>query len=332
MKKWFVLLIAVCIGLAACSSPTNQESNDDNSEAAANGNSDYPTNQIELVVPYSPGGASDMVSRSVASFLEQDLGVPVVTTNKTGGTGAVGMSYVEGKNPDGYTIGYVPVEMAMLSALGFADIDPSNFDLLGRVIVIPAAITVPADAPYDTIEEFIEFAKENPGDIRVGNSGTGSIWHVAAAGLAEETETELRYVPFDGGAPAVAALLGGHIEAVSVSPSEVKANVDSGDLKILAVMSAERDDTFPDVPTLIESGIDLEISAWGGFVVPEGTPDDVKEKLEASIEAAVESEEFQKVSTERGLNASHLSADDFTQFANDQYEFFGELIPRMELQ
>jgi tripartite-type tricarboxylate transporter receptor subunit TctC len=312
--------------LGACSSETGK-----NADAEDTG-SDFPNKQIELVVPYAPGGASDMVSRTVGSYLEKDLGVPVVTNNKTGGTGAVGMSYVEGKNPDGYTVGYVPVEMAMLSALGFADIEPSKFDLLGRAIVIPAAITVPADAPYNTIQEFIQYAKDNPGKVRVGNSGTGSIWHIAAAGLAEETGAKMKYVPFEGAAPAVAALLGGHIEAVSVSPSEVKASVDGGDLKILAVMSKDRDKTFPDVPTLIESGIDLEIAAWGGFVVPKGTPEDIKAKLEESVKGAVGSEEFQKLADERGLNASHLSAEEFTKFADEQYKFFGDLIPKMELK
>lgn len=329
LRKWFVLFVVLCLALlGACSSKTNNETGSDGSKEEAK----YPTKQIELVIPYAPGGASDMVSRTVGASLEKDLGVPVVALNKTGGTGAVGMSYVEAKNPDGYTIGYVPVEMAMVSALGFADISPENYDLLGRAIVIPAAITVPADAPYDTIEEFVQYSLDNPGKVRVGNSGTGSIWHIAAAGLAEETGAELNYVPFEGAAPAVAALLGGHIEAVSVSPSEVKAGVDGGDLKILAVMSKDRDKVFPDVPTLIESGIDLEIAAWGGFVVPKGTPDDVKATLEASVKQAVESEEFLKVAGERGLNPAYLTAEEFTQFALDQYEFFGELIPKMSLK
>ncbi|MBB6454581.1 tripartite-type tricarboxylate transporter receptor subunit TctC [Salirhabdus euzebyi] len=336
MKKWYLMILVLFIALlAACSSEANNSGGENETEdntQDSNEESKYPNKQIELVVPYSPGGASDMVGRTVGSFMEKELGVPVVVTNKTGGTGAVGMSYVEGKNPDGYGIGYVPVEMSMVKALGFADVEPANFELLGRAIVIPAAVTVPADAPYDTIEEFIQYAKDNPGQIRVGNSGTGSIWHIAAAGLAEETGAEFKYVPFDGAAPAVAALLGGHIEAVSVSPSEVKANVDGGDLKILAVMSSDRDPTFPDVPTLIESGIDLEIAAWGGFAAPKGIPDDVKSVLEEAVKKAVASEEFQTVSTERGLNASYLSAEEFTDFASKQFDFYNELIPNMDLQ
>lgn len=334
MKKWYLLLVILFIALlGACSSQTNEEAGtEDTQDSNTEEKTEFPDKQIELVVPYAPGGASDMVGRTVGSAIEKDLGVPVVITNKTGGTGAVGMSYVEGKNPDGYTIGYVPVEMSMVKALGFADVEPANFDLLGRAIVIPAAITVPADAPYDTIEEFIEYSLDHPGEIRVGNSGTGSIWHIAAAGLAEETGAEFKYVPFDGAAPAVAALLGGHIEAVSVSPSEVKANVDGGELKILAVMSGDRDVTFPDVPTLKESGIDLEIAAWGGFTAPKGTPDDVKAVLEEAVKNAVASDEFQNVAKERGLNASYLTAEEFTQFAKEQFDFYNELIPNMDLQ
>lgn len=303
------------------------------SDSTANGAASeaYPEDQISLVVPFAAGGASDMVSRSIAAEMEKELEVPVVIVNKVGGSGAVGMTDVRSSEPNGYTLGYVPVEMVMLESLGLSDITPDDFDFISRLMTVPAAITVPADAPYNTIQEFIDYATENPGEIQIGNSGVGSIWHLAAAALAQETDAEFTYIPFDGGAPAVTALTGGHIQAVSVSPSEVKAGVDGENLKILAVMGDERDPAFPDVPTLKEEGIDLSLAGWGGFVAPKGTPEEIVSALDESIENAMETEEFKKLVNDRLLTPAYLSSTEFETFANEQYEFFSELIPSIEL-
>lgn len=329
-RKLLFLLLSFCIVLAACGNGAEEAKTSDSQEKEENGG--FPEKDINLIIPFAAGGASDMVSRAVGVVMEDKLGVPVIPVNKEGGSGAVGMSFVEQSQNDGYTVGYVPVELTMLKALGYSDLGPDNFDLLARPYMIPAAITVPADAPYDSIEEFVEFAKQNPKEVKVGNSGTGSIWHIAAAAFAQETGVELSYVPFDGAAPAVAALLGGHIDAVSVSPSEVKSNLDSGELKVLAVMSEDRDDMLPDVPTLKELGYDLEIVAWGGFVVPKGTPDDVKKVLEDAIKEAVDSDDFNQIVEERGFVKSYMGPDEFAKFANEQYEFFQELIPAIDLE
>lgn len=330
MKRiYLVFSLMLIIVMAACSSSSGTESN---TEGKTEGEeTKYPKGQIELIIPYSPGGASDMVSRAVGNELEDDLGVPVTPVNKEGATGTVGMTTVKTAEADGYTIGYVPVELTMVDALEIADIKPSDFTLLGRAMIIPATVTVPADAPYDTIEEFIEYAKEHPKEITFGTSGAGSIWHVAAARLAEEEGLEFNYAPFDGASDAVTALLGGHIQAVPVSPSEVKAAVDSGDLKVLAVMSEERDPLLPDAPSLMESGIDVEMVAWGGFVVPAGTPENIVEILEESVQKAIESSGFEEIAESQGLNPAFLSSEEFGEFAQEQYDMFKELIPKLGL-
>lgn len=328
MKRIYLLfsLIFILI-LAACSSETSSEDGADGEGAS----SSFPEDQIELIIPFSAGGASDMVSRSVGEELEEDLGVPVTPVNKEGATGTVGMNATKNAEADGYTIGYVPVELTMVEALDIADLKPEDFKLLGRAMIIPATMTVPDDAPYDTIEELITYAKEHPGEITVGTSGAGSIWHVAAAKLAKEEGVEFNYTAFDGASEAVTALQGDHIDAVSVSPSEVKAAVDSGDFKVLAVMSEERDPLLPDVPTLIESDIDVEIVGWGGFVVPADTPDDIVETLESSLEKAIESSEFEEIAESQGLNPAFLSSEEFEEFAQEQYDMFKDLIEELDL-
>jgi len=325
MKKISLIFsLIMLIGLVTACSSSNNDNN-----ARANNNSDYPEGEIELVIPFDPGGASDMVSRAVGEELEEDLGVPVTPVNKEGATGTVGMNYVKNSEADGYTIGYVPVELSMVESLDIADITPNDFTMIARSQTIPATITVPEDAPYDTIEEFVDYAKENPGEITFGTSGEGSIWHAAAASLAEEEGLDFNYVPFDGAAGAVKALLGGEVEATSVSPSEIKSALDSNDVKVLAVMSDEEDPIIPDVPTLKDSGIDVETEAWGGFVVPDNTPDDVVDVLEDSIEKAVDSSTFEELAESQGVNPAFMSSEEFEDFSNEEYDKYSELLPKL---
>ncbi|SFM28599.1 tripartite tricarboxylate transporter substrate binding protein [Salibacterium qingdaonense] len=316
------IIVSFALLLSACGS-----SGSSSEENASN----YPENQIEVIVPFSSGGASDLVSRTVASEMENDLDVPLTITNQTGGSGATGMLSLKNAQADGYTIGYVPVEMSMLDSLELADITPSDYEFIGQLMTIPSAITVPADAPYDTIEEFVSYAEENPGEIQIGNSGTGSIWHIAAAAFAEEAGIDVEYVPYDGASPAVTALMGGHISAVSVSPSEVRGGVESGDLKVLGVMGEERDPELPDVPTMQEAGYDVSVAGWGGFVAPEGTPEEVLEPLRSSFKNAAESEEFQQLMDDRGMIPAYKNGKEFSSYAEEQYDYFSELIPTIEI-
>lgn len=292
----------------------------------------FPKKDIQLVVPFTAGGASDATSRTVARAMEEKLKVPIVINNKTGGTGVVGMTFVTTSPKDGYTFGYVPVELCMLKASGLTELEPSKFDMIGRAMTIPAAITVHVNSPFNTIEEFIDYAKKNPGKVKVGNSGAGSIWHIAATALANKTGVQFNDVPFDGAAPAVTALMGEHIDAVAVSTPEVMNGVDAKKLKVLAVMGRERDKKFPNVPTMKEKGIDVEIVGWGGFVVPKGTPEDVKKVLADALKDAVNSDSFKKFADERGYTAAYQSPEEFTKFADEQFKFYSDLIPKMNLK
>lgn len=291
----------------------------------------FPQREITIVVPFNPGGASDMTARIIAKGMEADLGKPVVVINKAGGSGGVGMSSVARGTPDGYTLTYVPVELVMHKALKLSDLEPATFDFIGQTTMVPAAVTVPADAPYNTIAEFVKHAQANPGKVRVGNSGAGSIWHIAASALELNQKVTFNHIPFEGAAPAVTALMGKHIEAVAVNAGEVKAGVDAGKLKILAIMTPERDPAFPKVPTLIESGIKLEFSGWGGFAAPKGTPKPVLERLSAALKKAASSEEFKTFITSRGMVVRYRSSEEFKKFADDQYVFFNALLSKMEL-
>ena len=334
MKKILALALAAAMSLTlvACGgSKTPAASGSASSGGSSSAETvDFPGNkQVSLIVPYSAGGASDTVARIYASELEQSLGTSIVVSNVTGASGAIGLEQVRNSNPDGYTIAYMPVESTMLKALGFTDLSTDDFRFIGRAMTIPAAVPVRADAPWDTFEDFVNYAKEHPGEIQVGNSGTGSIWHIAAASIEKECGVQFTHVPFDGAAPAVAALLGGNIQAVTVSPSEVKNNVDSGDFKVLCVLGESRSSVVPDVPTAQELGIDITIQGWGGFAVPKDTPQAVIDILEKASETAINSDSVKKTLADRGYEHAYLSGSDMDQKASEELAYYSELIPEL---
>ncbi len=292
----------------------------------------YPTKQIELVVPYAAGGGTDLLARTLADALKTHLPQPVGVVNKPGGSGAIGFSEIAAARPDGYRIGMGTVEMVTLPPLGMVEFKVADFKPIARLNAEPAAITVKADAPWSTIEEFLKYAKENPEKVRIGNSGTGAIWHLAAAALEDKTGVKFTHVPYEGANPAVTALLGGHIEAVAVSPGEVINHVKSGAFKTLAVMSDKRAKGFDDVPTLKEKGIDLTIGTWRGIVVTKKVPDAVAATLEAAVKAASEEKSFQEALDRMNMTSAFLSSADFQKDMEAQAVYFDALIGKLGLK
>lgn len=292
---------------------------------------DFPgKKQITIVCPYAAGGASDTTSRIFASEFEDAIGTTVLVQNTTGASGAIGLETVRNSKPDGYTIAYMPVESTMLAALGYTDLTTEDFRFIGRAMTIPAAITVKADSGWETFEDFIEYAKEHPGEVRVGNSGTGSIWQVAAASVEEVCGVEFNHVPFsDGAASAVTALLGGNIEAVAVSPSEVYTNVESGDLRTLVVLGESASSVLPDVPVATDLGYDIVVQGWGGFAVPKDTPDEIVAQLEEAAEIAINSDAMIELLESNGYEHAYLSGAEMDEVAAAELAYYSELIPTM---
>lgn len=229
---------------------------------------DYPSRPVELIVAYGAGGGTDVLARAFAEASRKHISQSITVVNKPGASGAIGLTDVMNAKPDGYKIAMVTVELTTLPHTGLIKFTHEDFTPICLLNSDPAAITVKADAPWNTVEEFLAAAKAKPGEFRVGNSGNGSIWHLAAAALEDKTGVGFNHIPYSGAAPGILALLGGHIEAVTVSAAEVSPNVAGGKLKTLAVMSDKRLKGFENVPTLKERGIDLSISAWRGIAAP----------------------------------------------------------------
>ena len=294
------------------------------------GGEEFPSEQIELIVPWEAGGGTDQTARQLASAAEDPCGTNVIVSNQTGSTGAVGHQAAADAEPDGYTVGIATAEVAMVNHLGVAQITPEDITGVMQYNFDPAAITVGANSPYQTIDDFISAGRSGE-TIRIGTSGTGGIWHISAAGMAEEVGADYTYVPFDGAAPAIQAVLGGQIEATAASGAEVAPQVEADQLRPLAIMGEDRVDVLPDTPTLQEQDIDYTSGTWRGLAVPNDTPDERVQTLNECFREAYESPEFQEFMDQNGFGLVYKPADEFEQFMNEEYERFGSVIESLNL-
>jgi len=345
MKRWIslVLVAIICVGLfAGCGGGGKSSS----SSAPAAGSSaapseapseapakttDFPKRAVNVTCPWAAGGGTDTILRAICLAAEKELGQTITVTNTTGGGGATGFAATMNAEPDGYNLGMITFELNSLPPQGLVPFSYENFDCIMRINMDPAAISVPADAPYDTLEEFIEYAKANPGTLNCGNSGPGSVWHIAA-GLVEQTcGVEFKHVPFDGAAPAVTDLAGGHIELVSVSPAEVRGQIEAGTVKMLAVMAEERDPLFPDVPTFKECGYDVVFGTWRGLALPQGVPAEERQILIDAFTKAYEDPDFVTQAQNLGLGLAYQNDADFTAFLADNYAMVEETMKAIGL-
>ncbi|MDB5966717.1 MAG: transporter substrate-binding protein [Polaromonas sp.] len=293
---------------------------------------DYPAKPIEVMVAFQPGGGTDSLARAYAEAAKKYVNQSVVVYNKPGASGAIGLADVVNSKPDGYKIAMLFVEVTILPHLGVTKVTQDDFIPIARLNADPAAITVRADSPYNTIEEFLAQAKKPGSDTKVGNAGNGSIWHLAAASLEEKTGAKFNHIPFQGAGPAVLALLGGHVDAVGVSPAEVSVHVAAGKLKILAVMADQRSRGFENVPTLKERRIDLSIGTWRGLGVAKGTPPEVVEAIKGITRKAVNEPIMREVMDKLNLGYSYAEAPEFkAQLVRDN-DTFRQLVTKLNLK
>jgi tripartite-type tricarboxylate transporter receptor subunit TctC len=254
---------------------------------------DFPSRPINLIVPYAAGGSSDLSARPYTEEMSNILKQPLVVVNKPGAGGGIGAAEVARARGNGYTllnasIGNVTI-VPYTSRVGY---DYTSFRAVAQMTDIPLALTVKADSSIKNLKEFIEYAKNNPGKIRYGSPGAGNIQHVTAEGWAKNIGIKLTHMPYEGANPAVAALLGGHVEATFTGVTEVAPHAKSGALRVLGVTAAKRIDMV-DAPTFKEQGYDLEAGVWYGVLAPKSTPDDVVKILANALKKAYDSPKVQ---------------------------------------
>jgi tripartite-type tricarboxylate transporter receptor subunit TctC len=281
---------------------------------------DYPLRPINMIVPFPPGGVADQSGRPVAAAMEKILKQPVVVQNRAGAGGAVGMAAAANAKPDGYTI---------LMALSSISIIPEADKLFGRppayqmkqlapvalVTADPTVLVVPADSPWKSVKDFVDDAKKRPGEIGFSSSGIYGTLHMAMEIFAASAGIKLKHVPFNGGGPALTALLGGHVQSLASGPGPVIPQIQAGKLRALATWGEKRLDAMPDVPTFQELGYkDVVFYIWSGLYAPAGTPEPVMKVLRDTMRKVVEDADFKSAMEKLQTPVSYLDAPEFQKF------------------
>ncbi len=293
----------------------------------------YPDKSINFIIGYPAGGTTDIGARSFVSAASKILGQPVIVINKPGGGSAVAIALLKNEKPDGYTIGILPSGAVLSQHMRKVPYDSAkDFTPIMQYAVYLYGLVVQSDSPWKTFKEFIDYAKANPGKIRYATAGAGTPQHLVMERLAIEEKIKWTHVPFDGGNPATAALMGGHVEALS-QPPEWRKPVESGRLRLLAVYGEKRMTNFPNVPTLLELGYKITVvPSLISIVGPKGLSPHVVDTLHGAFRKAMDDPDFIKVSNQVDQPPLYRSPQDLEKHLVQINEEVGTLIRNLGLR
>src|SRR5258706_4848056 len=278
----------------------------------------YPERPITLIVPWGAGGGTDATARIIAALMEKELKQPINVVNRTGGSGVVGHQAIASSPADGYMIGLITVEIAMMHWAGLPQLKPGDFTPIGLVNSDPAGVNVRADAPYKSVKDVIDAVKANPGKYKASGTGQGGIWHLALVGMLKDQGIDpaaVPWVPSQGAAPGLQDMVAGGVELVTCSIPEARALIDAGKVKALAIMDAAPPALYPNLPTLKkELGSNWEIAAWRVIAAPKGLPADVQNRLATVLKKVHDSKEFRDFMAQRGFGVIWAGPQDTAKF------------------
>ena len=301
---------------------------------AAIAQADYPNKPITMIVPFPPGGVADITARPAAEAMGRFLGQPVVVENKAGAGGGVGHAFVSKARPDGYT---VLLALSSISILPAADkvLGRDSLYQLNQLVPIarftadPTVLAVRADSPWKTAKDLLDSAKRAPGTIPYGSSGNYGTMHVPMEILMASAGTKMLHVPFSGAGPAIVALLGGNVDALSTGPSSVMGHIKGGKVRVLATWGDARHPALPDVPTLKELGYDAQFTQWTGLFVPAGTPEPVIAKLREAARAAAADPTFRAALAKVETPIQYLDQPQFQTFYQSESTKFADAVNKI---
>jgi tripartite-type tricarboxylate transporter receptor subunit TctC len=292
----------------------------------------WPEKTVTVVVPFPPGGSTDTIARTVASYLQKKFDKPFVVENKAGATGTIGAAQVKRAAPDGYTI--------MVTSLGPLVIAPhlikntpydplQDFDTITVLVQAPNVLVVPANSPHKSVADILAYQRANPGRMSFASSGNGASDHLTAELFWQQTKTTGTHVPYKGGAPAITDLLGGQVDASWQNINAIIGNVKAGKLRALAITGSKRSPLLPDVPTLDEAGVkNVDVYSWQAMVAPKGLPPAVRTKLHAATVEALKDPQVKPKLDEVGFEVVANSPEQFAAFEKTEYARWKSVIEK----
>ncbi len=319
------VLAAIAVALMAMTSVAS----------AQDSTTDFPSRPIKIVVCVPAGGGVDTVARVVAKELQEKLGQPVVVENRAGAAGNIGADFVFHAKPDGYTLLAAQPAPLTVNPLLYKDMafDPSKFVPVGIMTSAPNVLMVRANFPAKTAQEFLAYAKANPGKINFGSQGIGTTSHLTTALFEERTGTSMVHVPFKGTAPALNALIGGYIDMIFMELASANKLAKGGQARILAVATDKRIPSLPDVPTFAEIGVKgFESSTWNAIAAPPGTPPVIVEKLNDAVTDALNSPGAVDLFHKLNLQPEPGSPSQAASFIHAQTALWSDVIAKAHIQ
>ncbi len=279
----------------------------------------YPSKPVNMVVAFPPGGVADIVGRPLAVAMEKSLKQPVLVINRPGAGGATGTASVAKAAPDGYTI---LMALSSISIFPVSDringktpaYEMADFTPIALVTADPTVLVVRADSPHKSLADFVAAAKANPGKINYSSSGVYGTLHVSMEIFANAAGVKLFHVPYQGGGPAVTALLGGQVEALASGPAAAIGQIKGGKMRALASWSTQRLALLPEIPTFKELGYDAEFYIWSGVFVPAATPAPIVQRLRDAVREAANSADFKAAMEKVSTPVSYLDAPEFRKY------------------
>jgi len=289
----------------------------------------YPEQPIRLVVGFSAGGTTDVVARIVGKEVGEALGQPVVVENRPGAGSNIGAEMVARAKPDGYTLYMVAVTSAINQTLykniRFNLVD--DFTPVALAVRVPNVLVVNPDLPVKSVKELVDYAKKNPGKLNFASSGSGTSIHMAGELFKQLADIDVVHIPYKGSSPAVTDLIGGQVDFMFDNMPSSWPQVEGGKLRALAVTTAERSKAAPDLPTMQEEGFPtFDVSSWFGVIAPKGTPDDVVEKLNKAIRAALAKPTVQSQMDDLGAIVADTTPEQFGDFIKSEVENWGKVV------
>lgn len=289
---------------------------------------DWPTERpITVVVSYSAGGGTDILARTITPFMERYLdGAEFVVVNRPGAGGEFGFTESATAEPDGYTIGFVNAPAFLtLPYERQTRYTFESFAPIANLVTDAASLIVRADSQFETLDQFIDYARENPAALTVGQQGWGGAMHLSLEAFLAEADIQVTQVPFPGIPPATTALLGGHIAANVWGLGEAAPLAAEGEVRVLGVMARDRVELFPDPPTFAEQGLELFSGSDRGFAAPAGTPPEILEALSSAIEQALQDPEFLEAAERQFLPLNYMGTEEYAAYLANLNEQIGQL-------
>ena len=294
--------------------------------------SSYPVRNITLVVPFAPGGSTDILARIVAGHLQQSLGQPVVIENRTGASGNIGTATVARAAPDGYTFLFNTMSVHTMNHALFASMPfdgVKDFSPIAMLAYVTNTMVVHPSVPAKTVPEFIAHAKANPGKVAYASAGPGSTNHLCAALFEKMTGVQMVHVPYRGGAPAVADTVGGQTQLFFTAGTQNLEHVKAGKLRLLAVTESKRSSLLPDVPTVRETVPGYEMSVWYGAFGPAGMPPAIVARLNAEISRILFLPDVKKRMEDIAVEVAKMTPEELTTLTRNDAEKWGKLIKEL---